>query len=45
VQGVGKYLLFFHGSGPKDERVIFDTHACIGIAWSDDLLEWHWPKS
>ncbi|SFK96208.1 hypothetical protein SAMN03159341_102406 [Paenibacillus sp. 1_12] len=45
VEGIGKFLMFFHGSGPEDEQVIFDTHACIGIAWSDDLIEWHWPKS
>ena len=40
---VGKALLFYHGTGPEDESVIFDTHACIGIAWSDDLLVWHYP--
>lgn len=44
VRGVGKFLMFFHGTGPDDERVIFDTHACIGIAWSDDLKRWDWPK-
>ncbi|MEK3721475.1 hypothetical protein [Paenibacillus sp. FSL H8-0034] len=44
VAGIGKFLMFFHGSGPEDEQVIFDTHACIGIAWSDDLVEWHWPR-
>jgi len=40
---VGKYLLFFHGSGPEDERTMFDTHASLGIAWSDDLKTWRWP--
>ncbi|MDF2922329.1 MAG: hypothetical protein K0R57_1243 [Paenibacillaceae bacterium] len=45
IPGVGKYLMFFHGTGPEDERVVFDTHACIGIAWSDDLTQWHWPES
>ena len=40
---IGKYVLFFHGSGPEDERTLFDTHASIGIAWSDDLHDWHWP--
>ena len=39
---VGKALLFFHGTGPEDERVVFDTQACIGLAWSDDLREWSW---
>ncbi|QYR20887.1 hypothetical protein KZ483_24550 [Paenibacillus sp. sptzw28] len=42
VPGIGKFLMFFHGTGPEDERVIFDTRACIGIAWSDDLLSWDW---
>jgi hypothetical protein len=40
---VGKYLMFFHGTGPQDESVIFNTYACIGLAWSDDLLTWNWP--
>jgi hypothetical protein len=43
VTGVGKYLMFFHGTGPEDERTIFDTHACIGLAWSDNLVHWRWP--
>lgn len=43
-QEFGKYLLFFHGSGPKSEREgDFDKNASIGIAWSDDLLNWDWP--
>ena len=41
---IGKALLFYHGSGPEDESVIFDTHACIGIAWSSDLLHWDFPR-
>ena len=40
---VGKYLMFFHGTGPEDERTIFNEYACLGIAWSDDLVEWIWP--
>jgi hypothetical protein len=40
---IGKYLLFFHGSGPEDERTTFDNHASIGIAWSDNLHAWSWP--
>ncbi len=40
---IGRALLFYHGIGPEDESVVFDTHACIGIAWSDDLLQWHYP--
>jgi len=41
---LGKYIMFFHGSGPKSERDgDFDKNASIGIAWSDDLLNWDWP--
>jgi len=40
---VGRYMLFFHGSGPEDEGTMFDTHASLGLAWSDDLRTWHWP--
>ena len=40
---IGKALLFYHGTGPEDESVIFDNYACLGIAWSDDLLHWHYP--
>lgn len=44
VPGIGKYVMFFHGSGPRSEREgDFDRNASIGIAWSDDLLEWSWP--
>lgn len=39
---VGKRLLFFHGSGPEDERTMFDNHASIGVAWADALQDWHW---
>ncbi len=33
----GKYLMFFHGSGPEDEETMFDHHASIGLAWSDEI--------
>ena len=39
----GKYIMFFHGSGPEDEETMFDHHASIGIAWSDDLKNWSYP--
>lgn len=42
---VGRYLMFFHGTGPDPEPKVFDTRACIGIAWSDDLATWQWPGS
>jgi len=41
--GIGKYIMFFHGSGPECEKVNFDKNASIGIAWSDDLVTWNWP--
>jgi sucrose-6-phosphate hydrolase SacC (GH32 family) len=40
---IGKYIMFFHGSGPHPERIHFDNNASIGIAWSDDLNTWDWP--
>ncbi len=40
----GRYVLFFHGSGPlTEEQGDFDKNASIGIAWSNDLLHWDWP--
>ncbi len=41
---IAKYIMFFHGSGPKPEKVHFDNHASIGIAWSKDLKTWNWPN-
>ena len=39
------YLLFFHGSGPKNELDgDFDKNASIGLAWSNDLVNWEWKK-
>ncbi|MGY3051864.1 hypothetical protein ACVWYG_000051 [Pedobacter sp. UYEF25] len=44
-KNVGKYVMFFHGSGPKtEEQGDFDKNASIGIAWSEDLLNWDWPN-
>lgn len=40
VPGVGKYLMFFHGSSPIDF-----APASLGLAWSDDLKTWSWPSS
>lgn len=39
----GKYVMFFHGSGPEDETTMFDHNASIGIAWSNDLKNWKYP--
>jgi hypothetical protein len=44
IEAVGKALLFFHGTGPEDEEVIFDQYACIGFAWSDDLQNWQFAR-
>jgi hypothetical protein len=41
----GKYVMFFHASGPKTENEgDFDKNASIGVAWSNDLINWDWPK-
>ena len=41
----GRYLMFFHGSGPLTEEAgDFDKNASIGVAWSNDLLHWNWAK-
>ncbi len=40
----GKYVMFFHGSGPlTEEKGDFDKNASLGIARSDNLLTWDWP--
>lgn len=45
LKGIGKYLMFFHASGPLTESEgDFDKNSSIGIAWSDDLLNWDWKK-
>ncbi|MBN1124914.1 MAG: hypothetical protein JXA82_07895 [Sedimentisphaerales bacterium] len=41
-QRIGRYLMFFHGSGPESERVHFDNYSSLGIAWSKDLETWEW---
>ena len=39
------YIMFFHGSGPLTEKQgDFDKNASIGIAWSNDLTTWTWPR-
>jgi len=42
---IGKFLMFFHGVGPGRTRTMDNTFAncSIGIAWSDDLVQWDWP--
>ncbi len=39
-----RYLMFFHGSGPlKETEGDFDKNASVGMAWSNDLINWEWP--
>ncbi|MDP6038286.1 MAG: exo-alpha-sialidase [Candidatus Latescibacteria bacterium] len=44
-KGIGKYIMFFHGSS-KEGKTEQETHghSCLAIAWSDDLINWEWPK-
>ena len=44
VDEVGKFVMFFHGSVSTDIQPK-ETHgqASLGVAWSDDLLNWDWP--
>lgn len=45
IKGIGKYVMFFHGSGPnKETEGDFDKNSSIGIAWSSDLVNWEWPN-
>ena len=41
---VGKALMFFHGTGPYPEPRIFNQYACLSVAWSDNLVDWDWPR-
>lgn len=40
--GESMYIMVFHGSGPEDEEVYFDTYASLGIVYSRDLVNWQW---
>jgi hypothetical protein len=45
IKGIERYVMFFHGSGPnKESEGDFDKNSSLGIAWSDDLVNWDWPK-
>lgn len=41
---IGKYIMFFHGAS-KEGLQAQRAHgaASMAIAWSDDLVNWHWP--
>lgn len=42
MNGIGKYVMFFHGSGPgpETEQKYFDANASIAMVFSDDLIHW-----
>ena len=43
--GMGRYLMFFHGSSPAGCALReVHGHASLGLAWSDDLVHWDWPR-
>lgn len=44
-EDLGKYVMFFHGSNAEGtlERETHG-HASLGLAWSEDLKHWNWPK-
>ena len=44
IGGIGKYLMFFHATGPRSERNGDNwRNGSICIAWSSDLKNWSWP--
>lgn len=44
VNRLGKYIMFFHGSGPRTENEgDFDKNSSIGLAWTENLSNWDWP--
>jgi hypothetical protein len=43
VPGIGKYLMFYHGSAELPAAHEHVSASSLGLAWSDDLLAWDWP--
>lgn len=43
---IGRYVMFFHGSGPGAQKTQdnVDANCSLGIAWSNDLRTWDWPR-
>jgi len=39
---IGKYLMFFHGTRSADPHEHIGE-CSLGLAWSDDLVDWDWP--
>jgi hypothetical protein len=45
LPGVGQYVMVYHTDGPGGRGdATENAHCSIGIAWSDDLKTWSWPK-
>lgn len=45
LKGVGKYVMVYHTDGPGERGDATENANCsIGIAWSDDLKTWQWPR-
>lgn len=42
---VGKALMFFHASAFPEKSGGFTSNCSLGLAWSDDLKNWSWPKA
>jgi len=40
---VGKYLMFYHATRSHDPHEHIGS-CSLGIAWSDDLIHWDWPR-
>lgn len=41
--GIGKYLMFYHGSAELPGMHEHVSASSLGLAWSNDLLNWEWP--
>ena len=42
VKGIEKYIMFFHGE--TGYLIAAHGQASMAVAWSDDLINWDWPK-
>lgn len=44
--GIDKYVMFFHGGRPGKIKTQdnVDANCSLGIAWSEDLKRWKWPR-
>jgi hypothetical protein len=44
VAGIGAYLMLYHGSAELPGAHEHVSASSLGLAWSDDLLHWDWPR-